>query len=177
MAGIDVPDSGATRPGVTCHPLGPMVYRVAPRQPGRARLTAAVVLVGCMVLLSVAAWLTPAEIGVGSHQQLGFPPCSMLTLIGYPCPTCGMTTAFAYTVRGELGAAFSAQPAGFALALMTVIAASLSLSIVITGNVWAVNWYRVSPTRVMLGAVLLVLAGWGYKVVAGLVSGTLPVGR
>ncbi|UCC29197.1 MAG: DUF2752 domain-containing protein [Phycisphaerales bacterium] len=140
-------------------------------------MIAVVVLAGCTVLLSVAAWLTPADTGVGSHQQLGFPPCSMLTLIGYPCPTCGMTTAFAHAMRGQLRSAFSAQPAGLALALMTVIAASLSLSIVITGNVWAVNWYRVSPTRVILAAVLLVLAGWGYKVVAGLMSGTLPAGR
>lgn len=101
----------------------------------------------------------------------------MLTLVGYPCPTCGMTTAFAYAVRGELGSAFNAQPAGLALALITVIAASLSLSIVVTGKVWAVNWYRVSPTRVTLGAVLLVLGGWAYKLVAGLMFGTLPVGR
>lgn len=140
-------------------------------------MIAAVVLAGCAVLLLVAAWLTPADTGMGSHRQLGFPPCSMLTLIGYPCPTCGMTTAFAHAVRGELRSAFNAQPAGLALALMTVIAASLSLSIVITGNVWAVNWYRVSPTRVILAAILLVLTGWGYKVVAGLMSGTLPVGR
>jgi len=121
--------------------------------------------------------MTPAGEGMGSHQQLGFPPCSMLTLVGYPCPTCGMTTAFAYTVRGELRSAFNAQPAGLALALITVIAASLSLSIVVTGKVWAVNWYRVSPTRVTLAAVLLVLGGWAYKLAAGLISGTLPLRR
>ena len=93
MIEIDVPESAGPRPGVTQHPLGPLVYRVAARRPGRARLVAAGVLAGCVALLSVAAWLTPDELGVGSHQQLGLPPCSMLTLTGYPCPTCGMTTA------------------------------------------------------------------------------------
>ena len=177
MAGTNTPDSVTAKPGATCHPLGPIVYRLDSRRPGKARLIAAVVLGGCTALLWVAAWMTPAGEGMGSHQQLGFPPCSMLTLVGYPCPTCGMTTAFAFAMRGELRSAFNAQPAGLALALITVIAASLSLSIVVTSKVWAVNWYRVSPTRVTLAAVLLVLAGWGYKVVAGLISGTLPLRR
>ncbi len=101
----------------------------------------------------------------------------MLTLTGYPCPTCGMTTAFAHTVRGELGLAFSAQPAGFAIALAVVFAASVSLGVVITGKIWVVNWYRVSPMWATLAILLLVLGGWLYKLAAGLMSGTLPVGR
>ncbi len=101
----------------------------------------------------------------------------MLTLVGYPCPTCGMTTAFAHTVRGELWSAFCAQPAGLGLALALVFAASVSLGVAVTGKVWAVNWYRVSPTRVTLGVVLFLLSGWVYKLAAGVISGTLPLGR
>lgn len=178
MVDISTPRrSVAPRPGATLHPLGPLVYRVAARRPGRARAIATAVLVGCLTPLSVAAWLTPDELGVGSHQQLGLPPCSMLTLVGYPCPTCGMTTAFAHTVRGELRSAFRAQPAGLALALTCVFAASVSLGVAVTGKVWAVNWYRVSPTRVTLGVVLFLLSGWIYKLAAGVISGTLPLGR
>ncbi len=165
------------RPGTTLHPLGPVVYRIAASRPGKARLVAATVFLGCSVLITLAVWLTPDESGLGSHRQLGFPPCSMITLVGYPCPTCGMTTAFAHSLRGELLSAFHAQPAGLALALATVLAASIALSVLVTGKVWAVNWYRVSPTRVALAAVLLVLGAWGYKLAVGVITGTLPLAR
>lgn len=101
----------------------------------------------------------------------------MVMLVGYPCPTCGMTTAVAHAVRGELRSAFRAQPAGLALALAVVVAAGVSLGVVVSGKVWALNWYRVSPARVVLGVLLLVLGGWIYKLVTGVVSGTLPLGR
>ena len=128
-------------------------------------------------MLIAASQLQPDSAGFGSHQQLGLPPCSLLVVVGYPCPTCGMTTAFTHAVRGQLVSAFHAQPAGLALAIGTVAAASLALSTLLTGRVWAVNWYRVSPTWVVFGVVLLVIGGWVYKLVIGIVSGTLPVTR
>lgn len=130
-----------------------------------------------MTLLGVAAWLSPDRSGMGTHTQLGRPPCTWPMLLGYPCPTCGMTTAFAHTVRGELPAAFRAQPAGLVLAMGTIVAAVVSLGVLMTGRVWAVNWYRVSPSWVPLGLVLLILAGWGYKLATGIASGILPLGR
>lgn len=101
----------------------------------------------------------------------------MMVLTGYPCPTCGMTTAFAHVVRGELISAFHAQPAGLVLALGTIFAAGISLGVLITGKVWAVNWYRVSPARVTLVIMLLLAFGWAYKVGTGVLAGTLPAGR
>jgi hypothetical protein len=88
-----------------------------------------------------------------------------------------MTTAFAHTVRGELGPAFRAQPAGLVLALATLLAASVSLGVMLTGNVWLVNWYRLSPVRVTLLLLAVVLSGWAYKVTVGVISGVLPVTR
>ena len=162
---------------MVAHPLGPLVYRIASKRAGRARLIGGLVLCGSAAFLSVAAWITPDPAGFGSHHQLGYPPCTVLVVLGYPCPTCGMTTAFAHTVRGELLSAFKAQPAGLALALATIVAASVSLGTVITGKVWVVNWYRVPPVRVTLVAVMLLAGAWTYKIVAGVLSGTLPVGH
>lgn len=171
------PHSCKLRPGSTVHPLGPLAYRVASLHPWRARLLAAGVCAGCLAVLSIAAGLTPARAGLGSHRQLGLGPCPLVTLVGYPCPTCGMTTAFAHTVRGQLGSAFHAQPAGFLLALGTAAAAALSAGVLFTGKVWAVNWYRVPPTLTAVAILLCLLAGWGYKLATGVISGTLPVGR
>jgi hypothetical protein len=88
-----------------------------------------------------------------------------------------MTTAFAHAVRGQWLAAFHAQPAGFLLALVTMIVAVFSLGVVISGRVWAINWYRISPGRTVVAAVAVVLLAWAYKIVAGLMAGTLPYGR
>ena len=126
-------------------------------------------------MLGAAIRLTPDATGLGSHQQWGLAPCALVMLTGYFCPTCGMTTAFAHTVRGQLGAAFHTQPAGLALALATILAAGVSLGVLLTGKVWSVNWYRVSPVRVTVVMVGFILAGWFYKLVVGLLLGTLPV--
>ena len=142
-----------------------------------ARFAAALTLAACLALLILAAWLNPDPRGVGTHQQFGFPTCTMIALFGYPCPTCGMTTAFAHAVRGQLISAFQAQPAGLLMAVGTFLAAVLSVGVLVTGKVWLVNWYRVSPARVTLAIIAVVLASWVYKLVAGILSGTLPVGR
>ncbi len=165
------------KPGAPAHALGPIVYRLSARRPVAARLIAGIVLVGCVGILSASAYLMPEQSGIGTHQQLGSAPCSRLMLTGYPCPTCGMTTAFAHAVRGELFYAFHAQPAGLALALLTMLIVLVSTSVVITGKVLAVNWYRVSPAKVTLVAAAVILTGWLYKLVVGLMMGTLPVGR
>ena len=177
MASNGANAAGGVRPGSVTHPLGPLLYRVAIRNPVRGRLLAALVF-GCAAgVLGVALWLQPDESGLGTHQQLGRPPCTLVLMTGYPCPTCGMTTSVAHAVRGELISSFHAQPAGLVFAAACVLAVALSLGVVATGNVWVVNWYRVSPGRVVLFVVLLFLGGWAYKVVAGLLTGALPIGR
>lgn len=86
---------------------------------GRAGLVlAAVALAG---MLAVAGCLTPADAGLGTHQQLGFPPCSFRVLFDCPCPTCGMTTSWACLVRGQLACACRANCGGTLLAVLAVL--------------------------------------------------------
>lgn len=136
---------------------------------------ATVVLVASVALLSVAGWLRPDPSGFGTHKQLGFPACTSVALTGYPCPTCGMTTAFAHTVRGQLGSAFMAQPAGMLLAMGTIGAGVVSVFTLITGQRPTINWYRVSPSWVVLLFVSVILLGWFFKIVTGRSSGVIPV--
>ena len=88
-----------------------------------------------------------------------------------------MTTAFAYTVRGRLFSAFLAQPVGLFLALGTVATAGISLCVLLTGKVWKVNWYRVRPGPLAVALFGLLLSGWAFKIIAGMISGEFPVGR
>lgn len=75
-----------------------------------------------------------------------------------------MTTAFAHAVRGEMIAAFVAQPAGFALSLAVVAVGLCSGFTIVTGRVWRLNWYRVNANMVAFAAVGVILTGWAFKV-------------
>ncbi len=104
------------QPAGTFDSLGPPGLATAvPRAGVGDRLLAGVVAMLSWTLLAVAVALTPSESGVGTHEQLGMPPCSAEVLTGYPCPSCGMTTAFAWFVRGDLINALKAQVFGTAL--------------------------------------------------------------
>ncbi|MHC4066632.1 MAG: DUF2752 domain-containing protein [Planctomycetota bacterium] len=136
-----------------------------------ARAWALLVFAICVAVLGLARLLPPDGRGFGTHKKLGLPECGLVRTTGYPCPTCGMTTAFAHTVRGHWITAFHTQPAGWVLCVLTMAAAGLALSVLITGHTWQLNWYRISPTRMVLVGLGLLIAGWGYRIVAALVGG------
>jgi hypothetical protein len=125
--------------------------------------------------LAVAVWLKPDPRGYGTHQQLGAGPCGMVLTTGLPCPTCGMTTAFAHTVRGQWISAFMAQPAGFALALATIVMVGVCAYSVWTGRVPAPLTNDRIVFRLFVALLVLLVAGWAFKLGVGLLEGTLPI--
>jgi hypothetical protein len=84
------------------------------------RCAAIGLLLVAIVPLSIAWQLSPEEQGWGTHRQLGLPPCSVRLLWGIRCPMCGMTTSWAYAVRGQFAAAAAANAGGLLLAAFTV---------------------------------------------------------
>jgi hypothetical protein len=80
-----------------------------------------------LVLLAVAARLEPDANGYGTHQQLGLPPCTFVTLFGGRCPSCGMTTSWCHLIRGQLVAAARANVGGTLLGLLCLMAAPWAL--------------------------------------------------
>jgi hypothetical protein len=87
---------------------------------------ATLALAGSLVLLA-SCLLTPAASGVGTHTQLGLPPCGFLSLFQRPCPACGLTTSFAHLAHGSLHASLIAHPLGPPLfaALLVLVPRSL----------------------------------------------------
>lgn len=142
-----------------------VAYRQTVGRSWRTRLGAVAVLLACAAVWCAAGYLKPAVAGIGTHQQLGLAPCSLVTMTGYPCPTCGMTTAFAWAVRGRFFASFAAQPVGFLLALLTAVAAGQAVYLLLSGKVWTLDWYRVTPYRLVGLSIAVVLGGWIYKVI------------
>lgn len=154
--------------------LAPPVARPLTQAGGKARWWAALILLSCLAILGLAAWLTPDPRGYGTHEQFGFGKCGMLITTGLPCPTCGMTTAFAYVVRGRLIRAFLAQPAGLVMALATVACALGAVWVLVTGRTPPVRVPMITPYRLFFGLLVLLLGSWVFKIVVGLLDGTLP---
>ena len=137
--------------------------------PRMARGVGLVLAVPSWSVLGVAHWLTPDPAGFGTHRQLGLAGCTVMTLTGWPCPMCGMTTTFAHMGDGEIGAAFLNQPFGVVLFLMTVAAAIVGTIDLVTG----MGAYRkvlkaIGPYEQRMAAGLLfgLVGGWIWKMVA-----------
>src|SRR5262249_52642491 len=102
-------------------PPAPAADRPAPRLRWPERLVIVVVGSVLVALLATAAWLTPDPRGLGTHQQLGLPMCSLRWWYGIRCPSCGMTTSWAHLVRGQAIAAFRANSGGALLGLAALV--------------------------------------------------------
>lgn len=108
-------------------------------QETRERRRAAALATTGLTTFLVAQVLTPYEPDgtlklLGTHQQLGLPPCGFLTIFQIPCPGCGMTTAFALVVRGDLAAGWQANSAGVVIAFVLAISMVLFSAIAFRGG-------------------------------------------
>ncbi|MEX2559584.1 MAG: DUF2752 domain-containing protein [Pirellulales bacterium] len=118
----------------------------------RRRLFAAALGAGWMVPLVVALWLEPSPTGLGTHRQLGLPPCTSIWLFGIRCPSCGMTTSWSHAVRGDWSSAVGANTAGALLAALTMLGGPWLMLSAARGR-----WLLIRPTERLLavGAVIV----------------------
>lgn len=128
------------------------------------RLIAALVAVACGAVLGVAATLTPSPKGVGTHTQLGLPPDPILEATGVPMPGCGMTTSFAWFVRGNLLASMYVEPMGTLLAAATAAAVLLGSFVAITGRPVYRMLALILRIRTLVVAGVFVALSWAWKV-------------
>ncbi len=131
--------------------------------PISGRLLAGGLAAGCLAVLVIAAWLLPSPNGFGTHQAMGLTECAFLARTGLPCPACGMTTSFAWFVRGNLVASLYVQPMG------TVLAVWCGMTVWVAGYVAVTcrplhRLFGLLPDRWYLVPLLsIAVAGWGWK--------------
>lgn len=120
-------------------------------------------LVAAGSVLAIALWLTPSASGYGTHTQLGLPPCAFLRVTHLPCPSCGLTTCFAWAVRLQFGKAFLANPFGILAFFGTVSLIPTAIFLL---------WRRVSFRRItesahfskaLYSATALYFCSWIFK--------------
>ena len=120
----------------------------------------------CLGVLIASRALSPSASGLGTHRGLGLPPCSFLALWGVPCPTCGLTTAFAHAARLELACSLRAHPLGLPLFTLVLLAVPLALCALSRGTSVRYAVDRVRADRAALWVVMALLACWVARVVA-----------
>ncbi len=141
-------------------------YSLSPPTLRSRRLKALLVALCAVVIVATAAWLSPSDEGVGTHRQLGLPQCGWILAGDVPCPTCGMTTAFSYTVRGNLISGIKTQPFGMLVAIVVVLTGLLGFTIALTGRPVEAFWYRWMTTKTILIVSAMAAFAWVYKILA-----------
>jgi hypothetical protein len=130
---------------------------------GWGRAWAACIAAGLLGVLGVAAWLTPAAAGHGTHAQLGMAPCPWAANFNVPCPTCGMTTAFAQAANGDLLASVRSQPMGALLSLAMAAGFWAAVHVAVTGSHLGSVCARLLRPGVIWAVAGAVAAAWAYK--------------
>lgn len=145
----------------------PIIYTPpAQRQmlsPG-GRLAALAVSLACLAVLLVAVELPPSATGEGTHTRMGLQKCEWLQRVGVPCPTCGMTTSFAWFARGNWLASFYVQPMGFLLALLTGGIFWAGLYMALTGGPLQRLLRQIPMNKVLVAMIAFGIIAWGWKI-------------
>ena len=131
------------------------------------RLLSGLTAAAALGVLILAACLRPDPSGVGTHTTIPWMhlgPCGWLSETGVPCPTCGMTTSFAWFSRGDLVASAYVQPMGLLLAVLTAMVFWVAIYVVVSGRP-AYRLLRLVPGRYYgVPLLALFLAAWGWKI-------------
>jgi hypothetical protein len=119
--------------------------------PAFSALAYVTLVAAAVAVIGLGVCLEPDARGHGTHEQLGLPPCPMIQLTGYPCPTCGFTTSLAHMARLQLGSALAAHILGASvfliacgLLLWTALAPLMGLSptaaLGVVKSAWGWGW-------------------------------------
>ncbi len=101
-----------------------------------------------------------------THRQLGLPPCTFKALTGMPCPSCGMTTAFALLIRGDLGNSLRANAAGTFLGVVTLLFIPWAVVSAWRGQLLYVRSVEAALTRLVVVFLVLMLVRWAIVLLA-----------
>ncbi len=134
--------------------------QAVPRRVNRALHGCAAALLA--LALICCALLKPDPSGRGTHRQLGLPSCLVCKVAGMErCPSCGLTTAFAHTMRGNLEAARQCNAAAPLVLVLWLTGLVYAAAIAVTGRQWLC--YELPA---LLGVSVAVLIWWIHRLLS-----------
>lgn len=125
----------------------------------------------CWLVIGTAYKLEPAAAGFGTHEQLGLAPCGFVVVSErtfgrpFPCPSCGMTTAWSHAVRGQVFSAILAQPLGFCLFCIALATAVWGLVCAFLGRSLLAPLDRLPAGGTVIFVLSLGAVSWVYKII------------
>ena len=117
----------------------------------------------CLGLLVTARILSPASEGLGTHQQLGLPPCTSIVLFDAPCPACGMTTSWALLTRGQILESVNVNVGGAMLALIALAYVPASWYFFATGRSTRKERFSFWLAMFLLAAIVAAVIQWSLR--------------
>lgn len=138
------------------------------------RMVCVVLGVLLLVLLVTAAKLEPDDRGYGTHEKLGFGQCFVVAQWQVRCPSCGMTTAWARLLDGDVGGALAANAGGVLLCMLAIFVAPWLLA-----SGYLARWCYLRPQAGLVistlsGVAMVVVFDWIRHTGLGLLSGWIP---
>jgi hypothetical protein len=132
----------------------------------RVRLWSAFLLLLFVPMLGIGLYLNPSPAGLATHTQLGLPPCGFYTEYGWPCPTCGYTTAVSHVAHGQWLTAIATQPGGAMVGFLAVACVILGTVGLTTGKWYGPSffWFAWNRWRILIWTLIVILVAWGYKI-------------
>lgn len=115
-----------------------------------------------LCLLMTASQLHPSEQGLGTHQQLGLPPCSSRIMFGIRCPACGMTTSWAHFTQGHWWQSVQVNVGGFLLAIVACLVVVVSAVCFIYPNLDLMRYQKPAGIAAV-GITLITLLDWLFR--------------
>jgi hypothetical protein len=120
---------------------------------------------GILAVFAVALWIRPYDrdgrpLTIGTHRQIGLPPCTFYQWTNLPCPSCGMTTSFAHLARGDVWNSLRANAVGTLLAAFCLVLVPWNLACASRGRLHFVGSIERFLTRLVIGFLILLLGRW-----------------
>lgn len=122
------------------------------------------VALSCLAPLVIAAQLNPSPTGVDTHLGLGLNSCEFLRVTHLPCPSCGMTTSFAWFVRGNWLASLYVQPMGFGLGILCAMIFWAALFIAFTAKPAHRLLYILPGIHYVIALMAFGILAWAWKI-------------
>lgn len=95
---------------------------------------------------------------------MGLSRCGFMERTGLPCPSCGMTTSFAWFTRGNLAASLYVQPMGTLLAVAAAVTVWVGAYVAFTGRP-VYRLFKLLPGRYgFLCVMAFAILAWGWKI-------------
>ncbi len=147
-------------------PIGGESNHSAERLSRSLRILNLLAAVAVLAMLFTARWLQPNARGLGTHQQLGLPPCTFVALYGFPCPSCGMTTSWSLFTRGQWTDAARANLGGLMLALIALAYLPASCYFFFSGRASRGGWFSLALAIGLILAMLIAVVQWVVRLTA-----------